>query len=433
MMILKNRNTGHDFLGRSTGGGALSIWTHSLKDFEFLPEFSLGNYSGMAARVGAGIQTNDLNTHTLVNNITIITPGGSDVGAYGGFLLGGGHSALTSYYGMAADHILSLNVVLPSGRFVTASAEENQDVYWAMLGGGGGTFGVLTSAVVEAFPIVSLTNSSVAFSPPAAESENFWAGVAKYFQFSQKVCEAGGIGFSFILSQNGTLSFSVGIEIPFISSKDMQSLTAPLFEDLNGLGFNLSTPLGTVHLGPWLAPPGDLTSNNRISSRLIPLRNFEDEALFNETVAAIQSFVEEGGYVFQGINYTPTLAVSGYPNNSVNPAFRDTIMHANAFSTSLAEGPVSAQQASYERFNSFVQPWRDLTPGSGAYLNEADRMEPDWQASFYGENYERLVGVKKAVDPWDVFWVERGVGSEGWELRGGEWNGVTEDGRLCRV
>lgn len=404
-----------------------------MKDFEYLPEFTLGNYTGKAARVGAGIQTNDLNAYTLAHNITVITPGGSDVGAYGGFLLGGGHSALTSYYGMAADHILSINVVLPSGRFVTASAEENQDVFWAMLGGGGGTFGVLTSAVVEAFPIVTLTNSSIAFSSPESESSVFWQGVAKYLQFSRKVCEGGGIGFNFITFMNGTLGFNVGMEIPFISAQDMQQLTAPLFEELNELGFNLTNPLGTEHVGPWLAPPGDLISNNRISSRLIPLANFQDPNLFNETVSAIQSFVQEGGYIFQGINYTPTLEVAGWPNNSVNPAFRDTIMHANAFSTTIAEGTVEKQRGDWERFDGYVQRWRELTPGSGAYLNEADRMEPDWQRSFYGGNYGRLVGVKRAVDPWDVFWVERGVGSEGWELRGGEWDGVTEDGMLCRV
>lgn len=44
------------------------------------------------------------------NNITIITAGGPTVGIAGGFLQAGGHSSYTSYYGMAADHVLSIQV-----------------------------------------------------------------------------------------------------------------------------------------------------------------------------------------------------------------------------------------------------------------------------------------------------------------------------------
>ena len=52
-------------------------------------------------------------------------------------MLGGGHSPLSSIYGMAADHLLSMEVVLPSGAFVTASDTSNPDLFWALRGGGG--------------------------------------------------------------------------------------------------------------------------------------------------------------------------------------------------------------------------------------------------------------------------------------------------------
>lgn len=50
------RNTGHDYNGRSTGAGALSIWTHHLKDIEFIPEYSSAEYKGPAMKIGAGVQ-----------------------------------------------------------------------------------------------------------------------------------------------------------------------------------------------------------------------------------------------------------------------------------------------------------------------------------------------------------------------------------------
>lgn len=79
-----------------------------------------------------------------------------------------------------------------------------------------------------------------------------------------------------------------------------------------------------------------------------------------------------------------------------------------------------------------VQFLRDLEPDRGAYINEvymlssmiqwvliwgyqADINEPDWQTSFWGDNYAKLAQFKKSVDPTDVFWGHPCVGNEGWE------------------
>ena len=55
---------------------------------------------------------------------------------------------------------------------------------------------------------------------------------------------------------------------------------------------------------------------------------------------------------------------------------------------------------------------REATPGSGAYVNEADYFEPDWQRSFWGVNYPRLLAIKKRVDPDNLFRVHHGIGSD---------------------
>ena len=97
------------------------------------------------------------------------------------------------------------------------------------------------------------------------------------------------------------------------------------------------------------------------------------------------------------------------------------------------KSPVSEQLEKRSALtNGTMKRWRDITPGSGAYLNEADRLEPEWQKSFWGSNYERLAGIKKELDRRDVFWVDKGVGSEGWRVETFD-GGVSENGKLCKV
>jgi hypothetical protein len=120
--------------------GSLSIWTHHLKDFEYLPSISIGDYEGKAARVAAGIQTYDLLGHSRTANVTILEPGRGTVGTFNSYFIGSGHSTYTSYYGLAADQILSIQVVTADGRFVTADPSNNTNLCWALRGGGGGDF-----------------------------------------------------------------------------------------------------------------------------------------------------------------------------------------------------------------------------------------------------------------------------------------------------
>lgn len=63
-----------------------------------------------------------------------VLSGGSATVSYGGYLTGGGHSALSATYGMAADSVLELEIVSPSGEFLTLNECQNQDLFWATRG-----------------------------------------------------------------------------------------------------------------------------------------------------------------------------------------------------------------------------------------------------------------------------------------------------------
>lgn len=107
------KNTGHDFNGKAAGKGALSIWTHWLKDKAFYPEVVADNgYVGPAIKVGAGIQVYEVNEFAKENGVSTVAGEAVTVGL-AGFTAGGGHSPLSSLYGMAADQVLAMEGTLP--------------------------------------------------------------------------------------------------------------------------------------------------------------------------------------------------------------------------------------------------------------------------------------------------------------------------------
>ncbi|KAI0142709.1 FAD binding domain-containing protein [Xylariaceae sp. FL1272] len=437
------KNTGHDFLGRSVGFGSLSIWTHWLKYFDFLPAYSIGEYNGMAARVGAGLESWELFAYMTQYNMTVLVAGSYTVGAYGGWILGGGHSALASTYGMGTDQVLGFEVVTADGRFITADVERNTDLFFALRGGGGGNFGIVTSLIVKAHPPISVLSSSLAFSVPAGSNnvEGFWSAIDAYHDFGLDILDNRGTAYSYIQRSGNSTSpgftFSTNIEMPGMTASELSTFVQPLYTGVAALGFNIRAPVVT-QASNWLDTRhgvGDTPGvGSRFASRIFPRVSFEDPDRFVVTQQAIRDVVE-AGYQFHGIHLAPTLDVAGYPgrDGAVNPAFRIAAMHADVFEgTSLRGLNASSVQAAHARFNIYMDRIRQATPEGGSYLNEADVEEPNWQQSFFGDNYRRLLTVKRSWDPWQLFYTAVGVGSEEWAVRL-DRGLPTQDGPLCRA
>jgi FAD/FMN-containing dehydrogenase len=122
------RNTGHDYNGRSTGAGALAVWTHHLKSTQFV-DWKDSYYTGKAIKMGAGVQ--GFEAMAAAKAVGQVVVGGEcpTVGVAGGYTQGGGHSALSTSFGLAADQTLSFDVVLANGDFVTATRTNYADLY----------------------------------------------------------------------------------------------------------------------------------------------------------------------------------------------------------------------------------------------------------------------------------------------------------------
>ncbi|KAL5351405.1 hypothetical protein ACLOAV_003264 [Pseudogymnoascus australis] len=186
------KNTGHDYQGKSSGAASLSIWTHNLQDLAYTPDYTLGNFSGSIMHVGAGVVTDDLAKAADEHDASVVGGMCASVGFAGGYFAGGGHSPLSSVFGLAADHILAINVVTADGRFITVTEHTHPDLYWALRGGGPSTFGVTTSVVVRLHPKVQVTTSRITFQTShSVSNETFWKGVKAYFEYFDRLTQAG--------------------------------------------------------------------------------------------------------------------------------------------------------------------------------------------------------------------------------------------------
>jgi hypothetical protein len=176
--------------------------------------------------------------------------------------------------------------------------------------------------------------------------------------------------------------------------------------------FNATSPAVTgtrqFQQGGWLVPRSVL--NAQTPSLISEVRKWSDDGVM---VAVF------------GANASIKPAYS-FADNAVVPAWRTAGINAQP----LTQYNNTDQDIDIEWrrkiTDEYIPGLRKLAPDSGAYMNEADWQEPEWKTAFYGKNYAKLLRTKKTWDPEGIFWVRKGVGSEGWVE-----NPV--DGRLCIV
>ena len=143
-LLLAVRGGGHNGAGLGSCDDGLVIDLSPMKGIHV-------DAAASRVRVEGGCTWGDVDHATHPFGLAIPTGFISTTGV-GGLTLGGGMGYLTRRYGLTIDNLLSVDMVLADGRFVTASAGENEDLFWAVRGGGG-NFGVVTSFLFRGRPV----------------------------------------------------------------------------------------------------------------------------------------------------------------------------------------------------------------------------------------------------------------------------------------
>ena len=159
------------------------------------------------------------------------------------------------------------------------------------------------------------------------------------------------------------------------------------------------------------------TGGNRFIPRsLVQLSSANVTQALRTIVATGATFA---GYSFD-VSKKPTT-----PSNAVNPQWRDVLFEAViTLPFSNTDYKTNALHQ-YQITNELLPILQKLTPGGGAYLNEADPYQTDWKEAFYSSNYDALLAAKNKYDPDHLFYGQTAVGSDYWTEQ--------SDGRLCRT
>ncbi|KAF9467718.1 hypothetical protein BDZ94DRAFT_980876 [Collybia nuda] len=410
------KNTGHDFLGRSTARNAFLLWTHNFKNIayneSFVPEGALSQTRYKAMTVGAGVQWYEAYDAAEANGRFILggLSAGASVGAAGGWVLGGGHSAFSARHGLGVDNVLQFTVVTADGKYLTANTHKNSDLFWALRGGGGGTYAVVISATYLTHDPVPLTGTFFLsnFSTPAIAQDV----VTEYVKIHPTLGDAGWGGYSFV-SKQGLQFFYVA---PNVSSADTNATIDPFFRFAQNAtaGTSQSFIVSYNSFYEWYSSlflTGEqVGANTEIGSRLVPREMFQNHPA---KVASALLAVENG----ISINFVAGGAVSKVDPDStgLNPAWRKALGHAT-FGVSWKEGqPASEIQKARQQLRDGIKTLDAVAPGSGAYFNEASLYEENPEKTFFGSHYKKLRAIKAKYDKDSIFVVAGGVGSEDWD------------------
>ena len=413
---LSIKNSGHDYMTRNSQKGSLAMWTHDLQDMShhvsFTPEGCSSDQHTYAAvmTLGAGVTANAATTFATAHNATILVPASSTVGISGGFVLGGGRGVLSPVYGLAIDRVVQFRLVTPDGVLRTANACQNQDLFWALRGGGGGTFGVVlesTSRVEPAPMPIAVAHMVLPAKNLTVDTAIEWIRVVTEVSLPWARQGWGGhIAASYMTYMNPLPRFANLSDGGAYAAESMRTAS----DYVTSLGGTSVVEVLPSWADVWVkySKPEERPSGAWpiLSGRLMPKRLFES-GLMKDGIENFLRQAQQYGfnplstYVPADLPFTVEGSRDGYDTNtSTNPGWYDAVWNLASGLSIPSNGSYAMRLEAAVNGSKILQLAQDLAgPGSASYLLESSPFTNDWKEAWWGPNYPRLVEIKKKYDP----------------------------------
>ena len=455
---------GHSYLGNSCAPDSLLIWTKHMDAIQLQEQFiPTGCENTMAAQpavaVDAGVIWGHAYNEVMTKNGRYVQGGGCLTVGVGGLIQGGGFGSFSKYYGLAAAALLQAEVVLADGTVQIVNACSHPDLFWALKGGGGGSFGVVTKFVLRTRELpeflgaangrikansddaykkliekIMLQYRDKLFNPAWGEQISFHSdrsiSVSMLFHgLTKDQAEAAWHDFINWTKENASAySWAEPFNLVTIPSRHMwdPAILRKFASSVIGTDDQPGAPEENIY---W---KGDGEQSGQFilgyHSGWLGQDLLKDENIPRLTNAIFEtSRLWSFSFHFnKGLAGTRPEEKESAANTSINPSVLD------AFTLLIladAAGPAMAGVAGHEpnlseagkaagKMRAAMEHFKKMVPVKGSYLNETDYFEENWQESFWGSNYKKLLAIKNTYDPDGLFFTHHGVGSEAWSADG---------------
>jgi FAD/FMN-containing dehydrogenase len=453
---------GHSYQGTSCAPDSLLVWTRHMNGVElhdaFVPrDAPVGTAGQHAASIGAGAMWIDAYDAVTTKGGRYVQGGGCTTVGVAGLITGGGFGNFSKRFGTAASNLLEAEVVTADGKVRVVNAHSDPDLFWAIKGGGGASFGVVTRLTVRTHELPETFGA--VFGKVRASTDAAWRALcAEALRFYRdSLCNphwGEQIGF------RGQRTMQVSMVFQGMNREQARATWAPFIAWMAARPeYTVIKPVDAIALPArhfWDAEffrehaPGFMVADGRegaprnhvlwagdqgqvgwfihgYASAWLPSRLLDDARRESLAVAICDAAerMDVELHFNKGLFGAPAEALAATRDTAMNPAVLDAFALAI---TGNAGDPVyaglhrapdeAAASGGAERVAAAYARLTEVAPGAGAYVSESDYFQKDWQSAFWGGNYARLASIKRRYDPAGLFIVHHGVGSEAWSPDG---------------
>lgn len=453
------KGTGHSYLGTSNAPDSLLVWTRGMNKIEMHDSFVGEGCDGKVAplpavTLEAGCVWIDAYTAVTTNAGRYVQGGGcTDVGV-AGLIQSGGFGSFSKGFGTAAAGLLEAEIVTADGQIRIANACTNADLFWALKGGGGGSWGVVTKLTLRTHDLPShfgiawgtiKANSDDAFRKLIARFVAFYTESLFNSHWGEQVCFKPGNIFDISMICQG------------LDTPEIKTAWQPFYD--------------------WVAKQSDLTVADELGARAIPsaqqmwdvagnpamnpdkrsgapayhgwwkgdqdqvgmfLHGYEllwlpaallqkdRQAQLTDALFAASRYKQVYLHINKGLAGAPPEAIAATRDTATNPAVAEAftlVIIADGEAPGYPGQPgakldLEASRKDARMIDLAAAELYKIVPNAGSYVSESNYFNPRWQDAYWGPNYSKLKAVKAKYDPDGLFFVHHGVGSEEWSADG---------------
>ncbi|MEO7523358.1 MAG: FAD-binding oxidoreductase [Ferruginibacter sp.] len=451
---------GHSYQGTSNSADSLLIWTRAMNKIDVHESFvATGCESKQLPQPAVTIEAGALWLQAY-NEVTTkigryVQGGGCATVGVAGLIQSGGFGSFSKNYGLAAAALLEAEIVTADGSVKIVNASKNPDLFWALKGGGGGSFGIVTKLTLrtrelpEKFGAVfgkikakddasfklliqQILHQYKAelFNPHWGESVSFYTDNSVNFNLvfqglNKEQAEASWQEFeNWVKQMPEKYIFEMPLTIIDLPAQHLWDVDF-LKKYAPQLIASDDRPEAPAHNVYWASNKQEAGQFlYAYHSAWLPqslLQKNNQPQLAEAIYAATRSWTTSLHFN-KGLAGANADEISAAKDTAMNPAVLDAFALAiiagegqPAF-TGLAghEPDLSEARSGASKIDKAMNDLLQVAPNAGSYVSESSFFEKNWQQSFWGSNYPRLAEIKKKYDPEGLFFVRHGVGSEGW-------------------